>query len=174
MDWNALSSRMVRAVKLDDTLFSEVKLDGAATLQAAFVVVITSIAAGVGTARQAGIGGILYGTVISLAAWYVWAYIVYFVGVKLFPHAASTPKELLRTIGFSSAPGIFRLFGFIPALGPLIVLVSSVWMIVAMIKAVKAAFNYDNTKKAVGVVLIGWVIQVIVVLIAFAIVGMYK
>lgn len=173
MDWNILATRMVRAIKLDDTLFNEVKSDRSATLQAAFVVVITSIAAGVGTVHQAGMGGIIYGTFISLAAWYVWAYIVYFVGLKLFSNTKSAPSELLRTIGFSSAPGIFRLLGFLPVLGPLIVLVSSVWMIVAMIKAVKAAFNYENTMRALKVVLIGWVIQVIFILIAFAIVGVY-
>ena len=56
--------------------------------------------------------------VLSLLSWYVWAYIIYFVGVKLFggPTTKSDHGELLRTIGFSSAPGLIRVFGVTPDL----------------------------------------------------------
>ena len=48
----------------------------------------------------------------------MWAYVIYFVGVKLFggPKTKSNHGELLRTIGFSSAPGLIRVFGVTPDL----------------------------------------------------------
>ncbi len=175
MDLNQVSERMVRAIKLDDSLFEEVEHDLSATSQAGLVVILSSIAAGVGTGIMSRIGiiGIFIGAAVALFAWYIWAYIVYFIGVKLMPEAntKSSPGELLRTIGFSSAPGIFRLFGFLPIFGGLIAFVSSVWMIVAMVKAVKAALDYTSTIRAIGVVLAGWFIQAAVVLIAIFMFG---
>ena len=176
MDFNQISERMIRAIKLDDRLFEEVEHDESATLQAALVVVISSVAAGVGTMHKTGIAGVFLSTAVALAAWYIWAYVVYFIGVKLMPepNTESNPGELLRTIGFSSAPGIFRLFGFLPQIGNLIVLISSIWMIVAMIKAVKSALDYTNIMRAVGVVLVGWFAQLAVVILIAATFGLFR
>ena len=61
-----------------------------------------------------GAGNFILAPIFSLISWFVWAYIVYFVGVKLFPDSKTktTQFALLRAIGFSSAPGIIRIFGF--------------------------------------------------------------
>ena len=88
-----------------------------ATVQAGTVVVLSSLAAGVG-ALQLGASNFVLAPIMSLISWYVWALIIYFVGVKLFPdkNTESNHGELLRTIGFSSAPGIIRVFGVTPDL----------------------------------------------------------
>ncbi len=176
MNFNQISERMIRAIKLDDSLFEEVEHDESATLQAALVVVISSVAAGVGAMHKAGIAGVFLSAAVALAAWYIWAYVVYFIGVRIMPepNTKSNPGELLRTIGFSSSPGIFRLFGFLPIVGNLIILISSIWMVVAMIKAVKSALDYTNTMRAVGVVLIGWFAQLAVVILIAAIFGLLR
>jgi hypothetical protein len=105
------------------------------------------------------------GTVGALFGWYVWAFLTYIIGSKLFPEPQthSTHRELLRTIGFASSPGIIRVLAIIPALAPIVFFVASVWMLVAMVIAVRQALDYHSTLRAVGVCVIGWVVQGVII-----------
>ncbi len=163
----SLTDRMIRAAKLDVNLYEEVEADPQAMGQAMTVVVLSSVAAGIGSGR--GLGGIIGGAVVALIGWFIWAYITYFVGTRLLPEPQTHADhgQLLRTIGFSSAPGVIRVFGFIPLLGALIHLIAGVWMLIAMVIAVRQALDYTSTGRAVGVCLIGWLIY----MIAFALLG---
>ena len=100
---NLFINRIFRAIKIDIELYEEVEKDKKATFQAGVVVVLSSLAAGVGSIHL-GASNFLVAPALSLLSWYVWAYVIYFVGVKLFrdPNTKSDHGELLRTIGFSS------------------------------------------------------------------------
>jgi hypothetical protein len=113
------------------------------------------------------------GTVFAVIGWFVWAYITYFVGAKLLPEpqTKANPGELLRTIGFSSSPGLIRVLGIIPGLGWLVFTVASIWMLIAMVIAVRQALDYKSTFRAVGVCLIGWVIQMVIFALLFSLLG---
>ncbi len=156
----SLQNRMIRAAKLDVQLYEEVEADRGAMGQATTVVVLSAVAAGVGSGG-AGLIAIVFGTIAALVGWYVWAFLTYFIGTRLLPEPQTRADhgELLRTIGFSSAPGVLRVFGIIPGLMSLVFLVTGVWMLVAMIIAVRQALDYSSTLRAVGVCLIGWVVQ---------------
>ena len=159
---NPFVDRIIRAAKLDVNLYEEVEADKSALGQAMAVVVISSVAAGLGMISQVGIKGIFVGAVTALIGWYIWAYLTYLIGTKLLPEPQTKADygELLRTIGFSSAPGFIRVLGIIPVLGGIVFFVASVWMLVAMVIAVRQALDYSGTLRAVGVCAIGWVIQV--------------
>jgi hypothetical protein len=165
--------RIIRAAKLDVNLYEEVEADKGAMGQAMGVVVLSSIAAGVGSIGRGGFGGILIGTVATLIGWYVWAYLTYFIGTKFLPgpQTKADPGELLRTIGFSSSPGLIRVLGIIPGLGGVVFLVASVWMLMAMVIAVRQALDYNSTLRAVGVCVIGWIIQMLILVLLFSILG---
>jgi len=165
--------RIVRAAKLDVNLYEEVEADKGAMSQAMGVVVLSSVAAGIGSIGTTGIKGIIIGAIIALIAWYIWAYITYFIGVKILPEPQTKADhgELLRTIGFSSSPGLLRILAIIPGIGGIIFMVASVWMLVAMVIAVRQALDYQSTLRAVGVCMIGWVIQVIILMILYAALG---
>ena len=167
----SFTDRIVRAAKLDVNLYEEVEADRGALRQAMGVVVLSSIAAGIGSFESAGVGGIITGTIGALVAWYVWAYITYFVGTRFLrePQTQADHGELLRTIGFSSSPGLIRVFGVIPGLAGIVFFVASVWMLVAMVIAVRQALDYQSTLRAVGVCVIGWVAQIVILMILFAI-----
>ena len=92
----------------------------------------------------------------ALVSWFVWAYLIYFVGAKLFPEPTtqSNPGELLRTIGFSYAPGLIRVFGFNQDLLVITFYVSGIWMFVAMVIAVRQALDYKSTWRSIGVVVL--------------------
>ena len=154
------TNRVLRAIKIDAELYEEVEKDKSATLQAGVVVVLSSLAAGFG-ALQLGASNFLLAPIMSLISWYVWAYIIYFVGVKLFPekNTKSNHGELLRTIGFSSAPGIIRVFGVTPDLMTVTFIGSAFWMLACMVVAVKSALDYESLWKALGVVIVAWLFQ---------------
>lgn len=165
--------RMIRAAKLDVSLYEEVEADKAALGQAMGVVVLSSLAAGVGSISRVGFVGILIGTVIALLGWYVWAYVTYLIGTKVLPEPQTRADhgELLRTIGFSSSPGILRILSIIPGLMCIVYAITGIWMLVAMVIAVRQVLDYQSTLRAVGVCLIGWIIQALVVALLFAIFG---
>ncbi len=168
-----LKDRIIRAAKLDVRLYEEVEADTWAMGQAMGVVVLSSVAAGVGSIARGGFGAILMGTIAALIGWYVWAYLTYFIGTKFLPEPQTKADvgQLLRTIGFSSSPGLIRVLGIIPGLGGIVFLVASIWMLVAMIIAVRQALDYKSTLRAVGVCVIGWVIQSLILVLLFSILG---
>jgi hypothetical protein len=165
--------RIVRASKLDVRLFEEVEADKGAMGQAMGVVVLSSIAAGIGSIGKGGLLGIFTGAVFALIGWYIWAYLTYLVGTKVLPEpqTKADPGELMRTIGFSSSPGLIRVLGIIPGLAGIVFLGASVWMLVAMVIAVRQALDYKSTLRAIGVCAIGWIIQSLILLLLFSILG---
>ena len=158
--------RIIRAIKIDPDLYEEVEHDKSATFQAASVVVLSSLAAGVG-AIHLGASNFILGPFISLGSWYFWAFLIFIVGTKIFPdkQTKSDHGELLRTIGFSSAPGLIRIFGFTPELMTVTFVGSSFWMLACMVVAVRQALDYKSLWKAFGVVVFCWFIQAIILFI---------
>ncbi|MEA2102381.1 MAG: hypothetical protein U9P80_07380 [Thermodesulfobacteriota bacterium] len=167
--------RMIRAARLDVGLYEEVEADRDATFQAAMVVILSSVAAGIGSITEGSIGFVLMSTVGALLSWCVWAFITYIIGAKMLPEPQTSADygELLRTIGFSSSPGIIRILGIIPGLFGIVSLVASIWMLVAMVIAVRQALDYHSTFRAVGVCIIGWIVQALcIAFVLFGIAGM--
>lgn len=156
---NSFLDRVVRAARLDPQLYEEVEADRSALGQAVGVVVLSSLAAGIGGYH--GRGGLVLGTLVALAGWYVWAYLAYWVGTRLFPESETRADhgELLRTVGFAAAPGIVRVVGVIGPLQWIAHLVAGVWTIAAMVVAVRQALDYKSTARAAGVCLVAWVVQ---------------
>lgn len=170
----SLIDRMVRASKLDVNLYEEVEADKGSMGQAITVVVLSSVASGIGTIGIMGLQGLIVGTISALLGWFVWAYLTYFIGTKLLPEPQTKADvgELLRTIGFSSAPGVLRIFGFIPLIGVIISFVAGIWMLVAMIIAVRQALDYKSTWRAIGVCVIGFVIYLVIIAVIFSVLGL--
>ena len=159
-----IKERMIRAAKLDASLYEEVEADKDALGQAAVVVLLSSVAGGIGSLLHGGFSGLVLGVVASLVAWYLWAYITYLVGTKLFPEPQTQTDmgQLLRTTGFASSPGLIRVLGIIPGLAGIVFIVALVWMLIAMVIAVRQALDYHSTLRAVGVCAIGWLALVAV------------
>lgn len=169
----SLTERMMGAARLDVRTYEEVEADVNATGQAMLVVVISSVAAGIGAIGSLGIRGLVLTTLAALVGWVVWAGLTFVIGTKLLPEpqTRSDIGELLRTLGFASSPGVLRIFGIIPFIGWLITLAASVWMLVAMVIAVRQALDYQSTGRAVGVCLIGFAAYLLISFAVGAVVG---
>ena len=159
----SLIGRMIRAARLDPRLYAEVEADDTATSQAAIVVLLAALAGGVNVPTQPGL--ILLGGVMALVSWYLFSYLIYFVGGRLLPEPQTKAnfRAILRAIGFAYAPGVVRLLGIIPELQAPVLFVAFVWMLVATITAVRHALSYSSSWRAIGVCAIPLLGQLIVV-----------
>ena len=157
----SLTDRMMRAAKLDVALYEEVEADKEALGQALTVVILSSLASGFGAMGTIGLKGLIFGTIAALVSWFIWAYLTYAIGTKLLPEPQTKADigELLRTIGFSSSPGVLRVLAIIPMLGNFINLICGIWMLVAMVIAVRQALDYKSTWRAIAVCIIGFIVQ---------------
>jgi hypothetical protein len=143
MGSTSLVDRMIRAARLDPTLYEEVERDETATTQALLVVVISSLSSGIGSALSqaiagegaAGIGfGLVVGLFSALIVWFIWAFITNFVGTSFLGGKADF-GELLRTLG--------------------------IWSLAAMVVAVRQALDF-STGRAILTCIIGWIVVIVI------------
>ena len=153
----SFKNRILKAAMLDANIYEEVESDTGATLQSLLVVVLSSIAAGIGNIAYFGYSGIIWASVSALISWFVWAFIVYFIGAKFIPEPQTQANlgQLLRTIGFASAPGLIRVGGIITGLSGILAVIAGIWMLIAMVIAVRQALDYKSTLRAIIVCVIG-------------------
>jgi hypothetical protein len=167
--------RMIGAARLNVHTFEEVENDQNATTQALLVVIIVAIAAVIGSVFQIDnlLVGLIFGLIAGILRWAIWALITFWVGTTILntPETHASWGQLARVTGFAQTPGVLQVFGFIPFIGWLIALVGSIWQLIAMVIGVRQALDYESTWRAVGVVLIGFVIAVIPLIIIAAVLG---
>lgn len=154
--------RAIGAARLDIAVVEEIEADRHATRQALLVVVLSSAAAGIGLSSSVYDAPVLTRVVLALLLWTFWAGLTCAIGLYLLPEPQTETNvgELLRTIGFAASPGILRIFGFLPVVGPAVYGLATVWMLVAMVIAIRQALDYKSTARAVVVCMIAWVIAV--------------
>jgi hypothetical protein len=156
---NGFVQRLIGAMALDVAIYEEVEADSGATPQAMAVVVLSATAAGIGAT---GLGvepsRIPVMIVLALAMWGAWALLTFEVGARILPTAGTRADigQLLRTIGFSTTPGLLLVIGAIPVAAVPAFLLVSLWLLVTMVYAVKRALDYTSTGRAIAVCLFGW------------------
>lgn len=165
--------RLLGAARLDRATYEEVEADPGSTGQAVLVVALVAIASGIATFDQYGTHGIVIGTIGSLVAWFVWAYMVWLVGTKWLPEPGTHADvgQVVRTTGFSAAPGLLLVLAIIPALAAIVGVVANVWMLVAMVIAVRQALDFHSTGRAVLVAVLGFVAYVAVFVLVAMVFG---
>ena len=164
---------MLRAALLDRELYEEVEADPSATRQAFAVVLLSAVAAGLGGLEHRGVPSIVGYTLIALAGWWIWAYVTYVIGTRLLPgpETQADVGQLLRTIGFSSAPGVLRIFALVPPVGAQVFLASTIWMLIAMVIAVRQALDYASTARAIAVCAVGFPIYALILAASMLLLG---
>ena len=160
--------RLVGALRLDASVYDEVEHDRDALPQAAGVVALAAVCAGIGGAAGGG-AGLVVGVIGAVVGWLLSAGIIWFIGVRLMEHTSDYP-ELLRTIGFASAPQVLLVLAAIPVLGWGVRSVVFVWGLAAYVVAVRQALDVD-TGRAVLVCVLGWGLAVVVALLLASLAG---
>jgi hypothetical protein len=155
--------RIVRAIRLDWTVFREIATDPNAMKEAAIIVVVVTFLSAIGSGISAS--NFFVGFLVSWAAeiiigWIGWSILTYFVGTVLFKGKTDI-GEMMRVLGYAKAPVLLGLFSFIPCVGWLIALAGWVLSLIAGVLAVREAMEFD-TGNAIITVLISWVIALVI------------
>ncbi|MBU2008905.1 MAG: YIP1 family protein [Chloroflexi bacterium] len=133
------------------------------------VVIMGSLATGIGSLTEGGWLGLVFGILVGLVGWVVWAWLNYFLGARLFrePQTHADWGQLARTMGFAYTPRLLAVLSLIPipSLLALVFLGVAVWSWVAMVIAVRQALDYKSTTRAVGVTLLGFVLNVAILVV---------
>jgi hypothetical protein len=156
--------RMIGAARLDPAIYEEVEHDTAAGKQALAVVLLAGAAAALPELVRLSLGGLFVTMLAAVVAWGVWAFLTFVIGTRLLPEpqTSADPGQLLRTLGFAASPGVVQVVGIIPPLRPFALVAAELWVIAAMVVAVRQALDYTSTLRAIGVCAIGWVVQLLV------------
>ena len=169
-DMMAFTYRLMGAAMLDGGTYEQIESDRRANWQAVAVVVMASVAAGFGAHMEVwgGLGGFVRVSAISLVAWIAWAVLALQIGSRVLPQrqTRSDTGEMMRTLGFATAPGILQVFGMIPGVQAPVLAITSLWMFAAMVVALKHALDYTSLGRALAVCAIA---AVIVLVFAFGI-----
>jgi hypothetical protein len=175
---NTMINRMIRAAKLDNSLYDEVEHDISLTQEAAMIIGIVALSGAVsaflgsliGGSPLAGLGMAAIFVIMAYVGWVIWSYITYWVGTSLFGGTA-TPGEMMRCIGYAQSPRVLEILGFIPCLGGLIAVAAGIWSLVASVVAIRQALDFD-TGKAIATAVVGWIVVFIIYCTIFMITGM--
>ena len=163
--------RLVGAASLDANTYEEVEADRTATPQALLVVVLSSLAAGIGAKGLSGGPATLTffagASVIALIAWAAWALVMFEIGARILPTPETSVDvgELLRTLGFAATPGLIQVFGILPRVFVPVFVLAIVWTLAAMVVAVRQALDYTSTARALAVCAIGCIVSLAVALV---------
>lgn len=162
----SFAGRILGALRLDAATFEDVERDAAALPQAIGIVIAASLAAGVGLSTAPTLAATAAAIVAAFAGWLSWASLVLYLGGRLFPEDDTRVDigQLVRTIGFSAAPGVFLVLVALPWRRPLIFGVVFLWMLAAMVVAVRQALDFRSAWRAIGVCLAGATLTVLAVL----------
>ena len=166
---NGFWMRLIGAISLDPPIYEEIELDRSATGQALVVVLLSSLATGIGARGfgEVSFSGIVFFSGVALVGWAAWALVTFEIGYRLMPEPQTRADvgELLRTTGFAATPGLFRVFGIMPGATWPVFVATAIWMLVAMIVGLRQALDYTSTARAAAVCIVGWSLA-----LAFAIV----
>jgi hypothetical protein len=167
--------RLMGAAMLDAGTYEQLESDKRANWQALLVVLMSSVAAGLGVRLQvrAGVEGFVQATAIALVVWIAWAVLALQIGSRILPQRQthSDTGEMMRTLGFAAAPGLLQVFGMIPGMQTPVFAITLAWMFAAMVVALRHALDYSSVGRALAVCAVA---ALVVVAFAFGIAVLFS
>ena len=153
-----VTERLTGVLALRPSAFEEIEADHKANGQAFAIVVLTTLAAGIGGGQYGGVGRMALEAFGAVIGWITWAGVTYVLGVRVLPETQTRSDlgELLRVMGYSTAPSFFSVLAVLPLVGRFVPDISSFWLLGATVIGVRQALDYKSTLRALVVVIVGW------------------
>jgi hypothetical protein len=139
---------MGRVLQFDQAVYAGLVQDPAATAQASWAVGIAAAAAAIGTALMGGwqAGAILGAAIAAIVHWLLWTGLIYLIAATLF-HSTTSLRRLLTAMGYAQAPQVIAILGFIPVVGPWVVLLSRLLTVVSTFQAMGSTIALDRRRQ---------------------------
>ena len=147
-----------RSIKLDKSLYKENRYFGEAGIYFAGLIMILDGMAGAVAANTIMQTAIAMSGLTAILTWFVWAILIYVIGVKLFPEKnTKVPfKKVLTGVGFAHAPGLLRFFAITPDLMIPIIFLTQFWIFAALILSTKQILSLKSNLKSFGIVFLSF------------------
>lgn len=169
-----LPERLLGVVRLEFPTYEAIKRDPAALTQAVIVVLLTALATNVWVAIFAprGLISAVGGVVLALLAWLLFAGLVWWLGKKWFAPRYMPPdfRQILQLTGFATAPTLLNVFGFLPLVGWLVLMIASIWSLVTAYTAVRVGLGASE-RNALGVTFIAYLANGLLFALAAGVLG---
>ena len=151
-------SIILRSIKLDKSLYSDNKNFGEASVYFAGIIMILDGIAGAVAANTVFKTAVAMSGVTAILTWFVWAILIFVIGVKLFPDKNSKVpfKKVLTAVGFAHAPGLLRFFAVTPEL----IFLTQFWIFAGLIISTRQVLNLKSNLKSFGIVFMSFLIIV--------------
>ena len=167
---------MLGAALLNPATYAEVEHNKGVTWQAMLVVVLVSIAGGVGgvLAGEADLlRGVIFGAIRGVLSWTIWALAALLIGTTLFrtPQTEADWGQVARGTGFAQTPGLFNFLVFVPIIGIDIAAIVFIWQLAGMLFAIRESLDYDSLWRAFFVVAIPFIPLLFINAIIFHLLG---
>jgi Yip1 domain len=165
--------RLIGAARLDSATYDEIDRNHSANAQAFLVIVLSGIAAGIGSFGGYWLLWIFIGPVAGIFGLAISAYCVHFVGTKLLATGTpvATQDGVMRTLAFASAVGILAILGLVPVFGMLIGYLLSIWSLLAAVVAIRQSFQV-TTGRAIATLLVTILMMSVVAFIGLVLLAM--
>jgi len=156
--------RLMGAATLDGGMYEGIEADRGTTVQAAITVLLASLAAGIGVSGWHGAPPLILIAVSVVAGtlWVLSAVLIFHIGTRILPSADTrvTLGELLRTTGFSAAPGLLLTVAVVHGMRVPVFALTGLWMLATMVVAVQHALDYASPWRAIAVCLVALTVVV--------------
>ncbi|WP_440932292.1 hypothetical protein [Candidatus Pelagibacter sp.] len=151
-----------KSIKLDKSLYKDNKNFGEAAIYFAGLIMILDGVAGAVAANTVVKTAIGVSGLTAIITWFVWAVLIYVIGVKLFPDKDTkiSFKKVLTAVGFAHAPGLIRFFAVTPELMIPIIFLTQFWIFAGLIISTKQILNLKSNMKSFGIVFLSFLIIV--------------
>lgn len=157
-------ARALRAAIFDVRVYRTLTDDPQHMLTALGIVLIAAIGFGLGIRNQPIVNFndappamiALLAISTRITGWVVWAGIAYIIGTILLRGDAGF-RQLLRSLGIASGPGVFAIFLEVPVVGVYFLSLPVLWMLGTGLVAVKETQGFDWFRSFFSVA-VGWLV----------------
>ena len=177
--------RIIGAFTFKPGIYKEVEEDVTFTPTAWMIVAVVSLFSQLGSnaiiAKEVGgrwILGALGGTIFAVVGFALGAFVISWAG-KTFFNAQVTFEEVVRTLGLAYVWNIIGFLGIAALIGPAlacitgpIALIAGIVGLIAWFVAAKEALDLE-WPQTIGTVIIGWVVTLVVTMIASAVLALF-
>ena len=135
----SLPGRVARVLRLDRTVYPDLARDPAALGQAGWIVagVAAAAALGVALASHWHAGAIAGAALAAVVRWLVWTALTVALA-RLFFRTRIHWSDLAAAYGYAQAPQFLAVVGFLPIVGPLLIIISRLWTLLAGMQEARA------------------------------------
>ena len=151
-----------KSIKLDKSLYTDSRNFGEASIYFAGLIMILDGVAGAVAANTVIKTAIGMSGVTAILTWFIWAILIYVLGVKIFPDKQTKVsfKKVLTAVGFAHAPGLLRFFAVTPELMIPIIFITQFWIFAALIISIRQILNFKSNLKSFGIIFLSFLIIV--------------